>query len=189
MRLDEAGLGDYLFSHAEASPLRHETLTLYTVPSDGGDFQRYLRGEPAPDPEVGAAWREFLRSKARAGTPVGRVRVLYEKPSPYLLFEMEWLYTQNRAAGEQITVLDLTEVPRPAELVDDEFWMISDEDIVVMHYEPDGTFSAGETVEGAAIGRYTASAHAAQSAGRPFDQWWAEHPQYHRTSWLQRASV
>lgn len=186
MRLDEVELGDYLFSNQEASPLRHETLTLYSVPSDGGDFDRYLAGESAPDPEVGAAWRDFLRSKAQAGTPVRRVRVLYDRPTPYLLFEMEWLYTQNVTAGEQITILDLTEVPRPAELVDDEFWMLGGDDVVLMHYRPDGTFIAGETVDGAAAAMFAKSAQVALAAGRPFTEWWAEHPEYHRESWIQK---
>lgn len=189
MRLNEAELGDYLFSAREASPLRHETLTLYTVPSDGHDFHRYVAGESSPDPSVGAGWRDFLRSKARAGTPVSRVRVLYDKPSPYVLFEMEWLYTQNEAAGERITVLDLTEVPRPDALVDDEFWLVRSDDAVVMHYDPDGTFTFGETAQGPAARRYVASARAACAAGQLFSEWWAEHPQYHRTSWLQRASA
>ena len=64
--------------------------------------------------------------------------------------------------------------------------MISDDDVVVMHYGPDGTFIVGETVEGAAARRYAASAYAARRAGRPFDQWWAEHPEYHRDSWLRK---
>ena len=60
MRLDETALGDYLFSNVETAPLRHETLTLYNVPSDGGDFDRYLAGyhilTRRSGPDGGSSW-------------------------------------------------------------------------------------------------------------------------------------
>ncbi len=54
--------------HATGSLFRLETLPAYDVPTDRGDFPRYLAGEPDPDMERKGRWLDFLREQPRAST-------------------------------------------------------------------------------------------------------------------------
>ncbi len=185
MRLDEAGLDAYT-DRFDSYALRHETLDRYDVASDDDAFTHYLAGRPRP-PEFGQAWHGWIADRIAEGRQVRRVRVLYGPPSPYLCFECEWGYTGNVAAGEQVRVLDLTEQPRPAALVDAEFWLLDGCRAAVMAYDPDGVFLHADTVEGVTAQPYVNSAEATWSTAEPFRDWWARHPQWHRSAWLERA--
>lgn len=185
-RLDEAGLDAYTdrFVH---DAFRHEVLTRYDVTSDGGGFARYLAGEPEPDPEGGRPWARWVRRQIDRGATVRRLRVLTAPPGAYLRFEMEWAYTANVAAGEQIRVLDLTAQPRPAALVDAEFWMLDGERAVLMHYDEAGRFVLGDSIEGQAAEPIRHARDTGWAAAEPFEQWWARHPRYHRDPSRARA--
>lgn len=182
MRLDEAALDEYT-DQFSWSAWRYETREFYDVPSDDDGFRRYLDGDD-PDPEFGVGWWRWLKARARENRQVYRIRVLFQPPSHYLRFEMEWAYTGNVLAGEQIRVLDLTEHERPRALVDDEFWMLDGDRAAVMSYDRSGQFSHADTAEGDDAVRYVLAARAAFDAGEPFEQWWGRHTEYHRASWL-----
>lgn len=181
MLLDEVGLDEYT-DHFERDAFRHEVLTRYDVPSDDGEFARYLAGEPGPNPAVWEPWGRWVRQQINRGAAVRRVRVLATTPGAYLRFEAEWGYVANTAAGEDIRILDLTERDRPDDVIDTEFWMLDGECAVLMHYDDLGRFLHGETVEGNAAGRIRRARDAAWDAAEPFLDWWAGHPQFHRSS-------
>lgn len=179
MRLDEAALDEYT-DDFQRDALRYETLTAYTVASDGDDFARYLAGEPAPSPDVLGPWGSWVRTQRRRGTTVRRVRVLTEKPSDYLRFELEWIYPANEQAGENIRVLDLTDQARPAGVVDVEFWLLDGDRAALMTYADDGTFLHADTVEGDDASPVRRAAAAAWGAAETLSSWWARHPEHRR---------
>ncbi|MGH3511421.1 MAG: DUF6879 family protein [Pseudonocardiaceae bacterium] len=186
MPLDEAGLDEYT-DRFTRNLFRQEVLPAYDVPSDGGDFGRYLRGENGPSLEVVGPWRKWVRSQHALGKTVTRVRLLTQKPSEYVSFECEWVYVSNVAAGEQIRILDLTERTQPDGLIIDEFWAVDDSGVVLMRYDACGRFTHGEVIEGATTQQYLRSRDIAWTAGEDFTSWWSRHPEYHRGNWQERA--
>lgn len=187
MLLDELGLDAYTDRFTQ-SALRYETMDRYDVTSDDDGFTRYITGQP-PAADFGVGWRDWLRSQVGAGRSPERVRILYGTPSEYLLFEFEWGYLGNIAAGEAIRILDLTERPRPREVIDDEFWLMDRARAAAMAYDAAGRFSHAETAEGAEARRYVAAAEAAWGQGEPFESWWDRHPQWHRDNWWPRTGA
>ena len=176
--MDEQGLGEFLES-AQYSLFRLETLAKYDVSSDGGDFGRYVRGEPGPDMERKRAWHRVLQDDRSRGVRNWRVHVLRSPLSAYLRYECEWGYAYN-TPYEDIGILDLAEVERPAGLVDHDFWVVDDRAAVRMHYETGGRYLGAEVVPDAGLPRYLAAREAAWQAAVSFADYWAGHPQYHR---------
>lgn len=168
--------------HYQSSAFRLEVMPAYQVDSDGGDVARYLAGEPEPDPERKAPWLDELRGEVAAGKRRHRVRVLTEPLGDYLRYECEWGYAPNVEAGEEVRVLDLSEVARPPELVDEEFWLLDDAHVLRMVYDPD-TFEFVGADLGDDVEQYRAARDAAVAASEDFTSWWARHPQYHRANW------
>lgn len=179
MRLDEQQLDEYTDQFAHDA-LRHETLTFYNVPSDGDDYARFLRGESGPTPEIVGGWGAWVSQQRERGAAVRRLRVLHGLPDDYLRFEMAWAYVSNVAAGEDIRVLDLTEVATPPHFVDAEFWMLDRERVAVMTYGDDGRFLHADAVEGLDATPYVDAAETAWDMAEPFTSWWARHPEFHR---------
>lgn len=162
---------------------RLETLDRYTSGSDGGDVARYLAGEAAPDPARKEPWLKRLRDERAQGRLRQRVHVVRGPLGPYLRYECEWGYASNEEAGEDIGILDLAEQARPAVLdIDQDFWLIDDEIVVLMHYDQDGRFVGAEVLPPAALPRYQAARDAALAAAEPFSSYWARHPQYHQAN-------
>ena len=176
--MDEQGLGEFL-ERAQSSLFRLETRAKYDVSSDGGDFGRYVRGEPGPDMERKRAWHRVLQDDRSRGVRNWRVHVLRSPLSAYLRYECEWGYAYN-TPYEDIGILDLAEVERPAGLVDHDFWVVDDRAAVRMHYDTGGRYLGAEVVPDAGLPRYLAARDAAWEAAVPFADYWATHPQYHR---------
>lgn len=186
--LDEAGLDDYT-EHFEFEAFRQEVRDQYEVPSDGGDFARYLAGEAHPDPAVVEPWRGWLRDQRQSGRTVRRVRVLYGPPSRYVCYECEWAYTHSVNAGEDIRMLDLVEQDPPTGMIGEEFWLLDRSRTVVMCYDDAGRFRHGRIAEGSDAVPWVVCRDAVWAAAEPFTQWWERHPEYHRAAWLKRASA
>jgi hypothetical protein len=181
--LSEQELGHYIDEHFTADLFRLETLSRYDVGSDGGDFARYLAGEPGPDMTRKGPWMDQIRSEVARGMHTYRVHVVTGPLSDYLRFEFEWGYTHNAAAGEHIRILDLTDPRRPPgvpDLVDEDFWLIEEAHGIRMHYDPEGRFTGAELVDEQTVARYRRARAAAWGAAVPFDEYWQAHPQYWR---------
>jgi hypothetical protein len=177
--LDEAALGAFL-DRAQADLFRIEVLDAYDVASDGGDFHRYLAGEPGPDPARKGAWLDRLKADAERGLRNRRVRVLRSPLTPYLRYECEWGYAYNVTAGEDIRILDLAETDGPAGLIEEEFWVMDGRDVVRMHYDDHGKFTGAEILPSSALPKYRAARDAAWGTAVPFETWWRSHPHYRR---------
>src|SRR6266536_4703972 len=138
--LNEAELGRFVNDHMGRSVFRLETRDRYTVDSDAGNVARYLAGEPAPSMDVKGPWLQRLERERMEGKRRTRVHVLHSPLSDYLRYECEWGYVYTAAAGEEIHILDLAEVPRPADIVDEDFLLLDDAHVVVVHYDEDDRF-------------------------------------------------
>ena len=177
--LNEHELGE-LLDQAQHDLFRLETLDAYEVASDGSDFARYLAGEPGPDPARKGPWLARLREDAERGLRNRRVHVVRSPLTPYERYECEWGYAPNSQAGEDIRILDLAERAEPRGLVDQDFWLMDDQTVVVMHYDRAGQY-LGASVAGAdQVDQYRDAAVAAWHAAEPFGAYWAAHPQYQR---------
>lgn len=178
--LDEQQLGDYIDRHFTRSLFRLETLDAYDVASDGADLGRYLAGEPGPDMARKGPWMEQIRSEVARGLHTYRVHLVRSPLTGYLRFEFEWGYAYNAIAGEHIGILDVAEQPRPHAVVDEDFWLIDDDRVVRMCYDPIGRFVGAEIAAEDAMPRYRAARDAAWDAAVPFSEYWHSHPQYWR---------
>lgn len=176
--LDEAALGA-LLDQAEHELFRLEALDLYEVRTDGSDFDRYLRGEPGPDMARKRPWMDRLAADTTRGLRNYRVHVLSSPLSPYLRYECEWGYAYNVTVGEEIRILDLAERPEPAELIDEDFWLMDNHAVVRMCYEA-GQFIGAEVLPASDLGRYRAACDAAWQGAVPFEEYWDTHRQYWR---------
>jgi hypothetical protein len=176
--LDEAGLGEYL-DQAQHELFRLEVLDAYEVESDGGDFSRYLSGEPGPDPARKEPWLQRLRADAARGFRNYRVHVLTSPLSPYLRYECEWGYAPNAEAGEDIRILDLAKTPTPAQLIFEDFWLMDNRTMVLMRYD-EGRFARAEVLPDGVLSRYQVARDAAWGAAEPFAAYWAAHPEFRR---------
>lgn len=176
---DPAELGRFIDQRAVRDLFRLETLDRYDVASDGGDFARYLAGEPGPDMERKGPFLAALRADQARGLVTRRVHVVRSPLTPYLRYEMEWGYTHN-AAYEDIRILDLAEVPEPAGLSDHDFWLIDGREVAIMAYDGEGCYLG--FVAAPADSRFLAARDAAWGAGVPFAAYWHAHRQYWRVN-------
>ncbi len=77
------------------------------------------------------------------------------------LFRLEkWGYAYNGPAGQQARILDLADTPRPPELtlVNQDFWLVDDREVVLMHYHADGQFEGAEILDQQHVARHRAAA-------------------------------
>lgn len=179
--LDEAELGSFL-RQAVRSVFRLEVLPVYDVPTDRGDFPRYVAGEPGPDMGRKGRWLDFLREQRAKGVNRHRVRVLRTPLSDYDRYACEWGYAYNVPAGDDTRILDLSERELPAAVLDHDFWLVDDEYPVRMHYDDVGRFLGATVIDPAGVGEYQAARDAAWRAAEPFEGWWGRHPEYHRVA-------
>jgi hypothetical protein len=178
--LDERQLGEYIDTHFTSDLFRLETLARYDVGTDGGDFTRYLAGDPGPDMARKGPWMDQIRREVASGLHTYRVHVVHSPLSEYLRFECEWGYTFNAEAGEHIRILDLSQQRRPAALIDEDFWLIDDSRGARMHYDTSGRFLGAEIILGTDLARYQEARDAAWTTAVPFADFWQAHPQYWR---------
>lgn len=164
------------FDTASWSLFRLETLDFYEP--DRQEYERWLAGEPLDMTGI-AAWHQLLRAERERGLHRSRVHALRSPLGPYLRFECE-LYAGNVEAGEQISILDLAERPQPEGLIDEDFWLKDDAEVLLMHYGGGGSFLGGEVMPPGTLPRYLRARDAALEAAEPLESWWAAHPQYHR---------
>lgn len=176
--LNERELGQFIGEHFHRTAFRLEVRDAYAVATDGGDFARYLAGEPAPDAARKNAWLDTLRAERQAGKVRQWVHVVHGPLTDYLRFEMEWGYLPNLQAGAEVRILDLAEQSRPGGLVDHDFWLLDDEAALIMHYDSAGTFTGAELADDP--GRYRTARDAAWNNAVPVADYWRAHPQYHR---------
>src|SRR4051794_21899262 len=106
-----------LFQTCEYSAFRLELLPVYRTPEEAAELAIYLSDGPPPaDLGSDTEWRSMLRQGRANGKQYSRVHVVRSPLSDYLRYECEWGYVFNTALGEDVRILDLSEVDAPGEL-------------------------------------------------------------------------
>lgn len=186
--LSIAELGEFVDTHLTRHAFRLELLDAYEVASDGGQFGRYIAGQPAPGPDVFGPWLERLRAELAAGVTRQRVHVVTRPLSPYLRYECEWGYTATAGAGEDIRILDLTGHALPAWIPPRDFWLIDDQYVVEMHYDQAAQFGGAVVLDQTHVPAHRAARDQLVAAAEPFGPWWAALPEEHRQCWRHSAA-
>jgi len=180
--LDERELDQFFAEHFQRTAFRLEVRDSYGVTAERGEVDRYLAGEPGPDPDRHSPWLDELRADAAAGKRWQWVHVVRGPLSPYLRMAFEWGYAANVRAGADVRILDLAEHPRPDGLVDEDFWLLDDHAVLIMRYDNRGRYLGAESADPGAIARYRRARDAAWQAAEPLRRYWRVHPQYHRAA-------
>lgn len=174
-------LGTFIAEHHHTDLLRVQTLDYYGVASDGEDYRRYLDGEPVPNAPGKQEWLDRLRTDTAAGRVRRNVHVVRAPLCSYLRYQFEWCYLPNAAAGQEIRILDVTEVPAAVTLLDiGDFAVIEGQHVARLRYNPDGGYEGAVAIGAEATAAFVAIAGLAWMMATPFATWWAEHPKYHR---------
>lgn len=170
-----------LFRDFRLSAFRLEALPLYQVPDEASELAAYVEGRPPPS-ELGGdnEWRQLLGQGRAAGKRFARVRVVRSPLTDYERYECDWGYRFNTALGEDVRVLDLSEVDYPHPLPPWDFWLFDDSTGVRMVYTDDGRFEGAEAVEPGEVGQLATWQAQLIETAVPFSDYWAAHPQYHR---------
>ncbi|MGH3713754.1 MAG: DUF6879 family protein [Micromonosporaceae bacterium] len=123
------------FDSFEHDAFRLETLPAYAVDNERAEFAHFLAtGELNildDDP-----WLRRIRRCRNTGRSIARVHVVEQPLTDYLRYEFA-AYHRNVAAGEEVSILDLTGQPNPG-LPRQDFWLFDESRVVLMDYDADG---------------------------------------------------
>lgn len=127
-------LGDF-----QESTFHLEALDRYRVEGEIEIVEAFLRGEPQP-PRIAAIEEWVARiPRLRAQGRMTRVHAIAGPLSPYLRYEIEWAYTGNSAAGEDINIAHFPSWPEsPFGEQPPDFYLIDDDVVTLMHYDGEG---------------------------------------------------
>lgn len=167
-------LGEFVAEHHNEDLFRLETLSRYLSDSDGDDFGRYLRGEPAPTAEAKKPWLDRLRADTEAGRRWRKVHLVDSSITDYERFEFEWGFAYNVTAGEQIRIGALG----PALTGVGDFFVLDHLHVVRSHYDGDGRFVGATVADDPAP--FIGIADLVWDRAQDFSTWWDQHREYHR---------
>ncbi|MCQ8829271.1 DUF6879 family protein [Streptomyces malaysiensis] len=125
---------------------RLETLPAYKVPQEEEEIRAYLAGERIDPHTHSNEYTEDLKRIRRTGKSKGRVHIVTRPLSTYLRYEFMH-YRPHAWAGEDIRIMDVTDRENPLACVQD-FWIFDKKEVVLMHYQADGTQISREVHEG-----------------------------------------
>jgi hypothetical protein len=131
----------------QSTSFRLEALAQYTVDFEADEFEAFLRGDPVPpaNPPEFDEWLAQLRQERAAGRIRTRVHAIAGPLTPYLHYEIDWAYTGNAAAGEDIRILHVaTWSESPFGEQPPDFYLLDDERVVIMAYDEVGHWLGGE---------------------------------------------
>jgi hypothetical protein len=168
----EVDLGGFV-KQATADLLHVETLDRYDVSSDGGDYERFLRGEPGPTSPDIAPFHEWIRRDVAGGVAWRRVHILRTPLTPYLAYELGWLYPGNADAGEDIRILDVAEHSAAGQLLPlGDFWAVDRTHVARSRYDAAGRFLGASAASADSASAFVALGELAWALGTAFTQWW-----------------
>ncbi len=183
--LDVDELQEWLRTHHRHDLFRLEVLDSYAVDSDGDDYHRYLSGAATPDAAAKQPWLDMLAADTAAGRIWRKVHVVQGALSDYERYEFEWGFAYNATAGEQCRILDDAGPLAPASVAAlaglGEFFVADGEHVLRNVYDAEHRFVGSHVVYGDEADALRAVVGMLWDCSVPFTQWWAAHPQYHRT--------
>jgi hypothetical protein len=164
-----------LMASVTRSAFRLETLSVYDMPGERGEFARHLAGEQPP-PNLHYRWLDTVAEGVKAGKLFQRVHVVTSPLSDYLQYEFAWGYVFNVRAGEDIRILDLAHQADPG-LPAQDFWLLDEAIVVRMDYNQHGAQLGRELLHGIDPAPYVEWKRVALAHAQPFAQYYAQlHP-------------
>ncbi|MEN8654171.1 DUF6879 family protein [Streptomyces sp. 21So2-11] len=134
------------FRDFQTEAWRLETLPEYKVPQEEHEIRSFLAGERIDPHTHSNEYTEDLKRVSSQGKSKGRARIVTRPLSTYLRYEFMY-YRPHVWAGEDIRIMDVTNRENSLAGVQD-FWMFDKKEVVLMHYEADGTQIGREVYEG-----------------------------------------
>lgn len=123
------------FEDCERTAWRFECQPSYAIPRESTSFALWKAGEAKPEDHNGL-WHERVKGYLADGKTLGRVRVVRRPLTVYQRYQMGWGIPGNIEAGEDIRILDMTELD--LDLPSQDFWLFDDEIVVHLNFESDG---------------------------------------------------
>ena len=127
------------FASFQKEAFRLETLPEYRVSGEWEDYQSYLQGEVAPT-YAWTDWQENLSTWKKESKRVIRLRVVDQKLTPYIHYEMTRYYEPHSLAGEQIFFMLKPDFERNFGTIPNDFWLFDQESSIDMKYGPEGEY-------------------------------------------------
>lgn len=92
-------------------------------------------------------WVTLLRAGRRWGKTYRRIHVIAEPLSPAMQQELTEGYGPNADAGEVIGIIPVSAAGEwPGGIPERDFWLFDSSELLVMRYEPDGTWTGAEWI-------------------------------------------
>nr|WP_207894883.1 DUF6879 family protein [Tamaricihabitans halophyticus] len=110
-----------------------------------------------------------MRELVSAGKSIGRVRTVRYPLTEYQRYQCDWSIPGNIAAGEDIRILDLTNIE--LDLPAHDFWLFDDQLIVDLNFNPDGTLLNVDQRENPDLLMYRKWRDAALAHAVPYSEW------------------
>ena len=172
MLLDGEGWRE-VFDAYKRSAWRFEAQPTYTMPNEGENVTRFLRGEPKPI-DHNATWHQRVRAYKAAGRTIGRVRIVRHPLTDYQRYQFAWGIPGNIEAGEDIRVLDTTRDDYGLPLTGRDWWIFDDAKVVNLNFRPDGTQISRELVESPDLAQHLQWRAVAMANSVPFAEYLKE---------------
>lgn len=154
---------------------RAEFLSEYDVGTDGSDFHRYAAGELEPTWDRKRDVLKAIQTETDAGLVTERVKVIAAPVTLYDRYACEWGYDLNRTVGERIRIWDLAERALPQLEVTQDFWLLGDTAVLLMHYDEVGRFEGASLPDDPAP--YVRTRDALWAGAVAFEDWYPAHPE------------
>lgn len=173
--LDLNELGD-LFATYRRSARRLENRENYDIPYERPRLARFLSGETDHEYEAyKRPWVDGVRAAVARGARMERVRVVPERLTPYLRYELRG-NRGNAAGGEDIRYL-LQARAAELDLPDHDFWVFDAETLVLLRFTRDDRLLGLEVVtDPELVARHEAWIDLAMRHATPYTEYLAQDP-------------
>jgi hypothetical protein len=167
MILDSETFGKRFESY-QRSAWRFECQPTYSMPREQANIGRWRAGQPKPE-EHNAVWHETVREIVESGRSIGRVRVVRRPLTEYQRYQLDWAVPGNIEAGEDVKILDLTDLE--LDLPTNDFWIFDDSLVVDLNFNADGTLFNRDQRENPNLRQYRKWQETAMAHAVPFSRW------------------
>lgn len=130
---------------------RLESLDFYDSKSERTPWESF-RADLPQDPAWLEPWADRVRLIKRRGASIGRVHVVSEPLSEYVVFEMTCAYPANVDAGEEIGILPRSTAEKLG-VPSVDYWLFDDQRTGVMVYDREGALTHVEVTDDPAVVR------------------------------------
>lgn len=133
------GAFDELLRGARRRIFRVEALPEYNVPADHAIFEKFISGIPLPPVTCSTTmqWFGSIKNHSERGVRFQRLRLVPEKVTPYLRYEIDWCYTYSKDFGEETRFQPIV-ATRQALRTD--FYVVDDSQLIHIEYGPGGVW-------------------------------------------------